>query len=96
MEESVHLNETDVAVRILYASYENDSGIDFVWDMGRVHAELVMRQVLPSLGDLFTSKIILGLATTATVVSIMAAFAVYLAATSGRPMMALFQGISLV
>ncbi len=55
-----------------------------------------MQKGLPSLGDLFTSKIVLGLATSATVATIMTAFAVYLATTSGQPLLGLFQGISLV
>ncbi len=96
LQDSVRLNETDVAIRLLYASYEKNTGVDFVWDMGRVHAELVVHTGLPSLGDLFTSKIVLGLATLATVAVIMIAFAVYLAVTIGKPMLALFQGISLV
>ncbi len=85
-----------MAVRLLYASHDKARELDHVWDMGRVHGELVVRDDLITHGDLFMSKIILGLATTATVVVIMAAFAVYLAATSGKPMLAFFQGISLV
>ncbi len=96
MEESVYLNESDVAVNLLYAHDEKTKYLDYVWDMGTVRVELVMRKVDPSLGDLFTSKIGLGMATTATVAAIAIAFALYLTATSGKPIEALFQGISLV
>ncbi len=82
----------------MYADHNKSRDLDYVWDIGHVHGELVTRNDahLVSQEDLFAGKIILGLATLATVVAVIVTIGVYLAATTGKPTIALFQGISLV
>ncbi len=82
----------------MYADHNKSRDLDYVWDIGHVYGELVTYNDanLISQEDLFASKIVLGLATLATVAVVIGAIGIYSATTAGKPTLALFQGISLV